>query len=674
MALLSSSPYSFTPTAGTTGTGSYNTQDWLSLLTGLGTGGLAGGASSAAINEQVARLRALGSSAAGDYSNLAQHVTQGTQFTPYTLTNALGTVQQTAPGVVSQTLTPQQQANVNAATAMQGGLYGQALPDTSGIQQQAFGQVGGYLSPTGNQQLQNLSGMFGNIAGTAAGQYGAPTGLEGTTAQALQGAAAGMSGIGAGLGDFNTQQATLAAQAAAAAKQYGAPTGLEATTNAALGYGLTGLQNVNQGLGGLQGLQDAYTRQAQAAAGTLGGSTQAMADQLFQTQQAMVTPEQQRQQLALENRLRAQGRLGTTTAMYGGTPEQLAMQKAIEEQRAGSAYGALTNAEQMAASQQARALGLGTAASGMATNISGLQTAAEQRALAAIQSGQQGRSLQDQLLSAQQQRELGFTNAAQQTAANREALTASQQQRALGLLTAGQQGTSLQEQLQASQLQQSMAAGQQASTLAAANQALKQGDVQTAASLFNIGSSAAQLPSQLRTQNIANAGQLQAQALAPSAQQLQQAQLAASMGQQNAAANLAAGTLFGNLVSTGMQEQLTAESAAAALRGKQYTSALSALGSSGGATGTAANAINSLISQGVRKVGDNLVNAANQVIGSVADVLGPTAASLWDSVGNIFDSNYQFEEDWQNAMAGNFTSDDTNAISDAWDTVKGWFS
>lgn len=575
MALLSSSPYSFTPTAGTTGTGSYNTQDWLSLLTGLGTGGLAGGASSAAINEQVARLRALGSSAAGDYAGLAQQVTQGTQFTPYTLTNALGTVQQTAPGIVTQTLTPQQQANVNAATAMQGGLYGQALPDTSGIQQQAFGQVGGYLSPTGNQQLQNLSGMFGNIAGTAGAAYGAPTGLEGTTAQALQGAAAGLSGIGGGLG-------------------------------------------------GLQTLQQQYTQQAQQAAGGLGGSTQDMANQLFQTQQAMVTPEQQRQQLALENRLRAQGRLGTTTAMYGGTPEQLAMQKAIEEQRAGSAYGALTNAEQIAASQQARALGLGQAAVGTQQGISGL--------------------------------------------------TSEQQARALGLLTAGQQGTSLQNQLQASQLQQATTAGQASSALAAANQALKQGDVQTAASLFNIGSSAAQLPSQLRTQNIANAGQLQAQALAPSAQQLQQAQLAASMGQQNAAANLAAGTLFGNLASTGMQEQLTAESAAAALRGKQYTSALSAMAASGGQQGTTAGTINQAISNGFTKVGDNLVNSANQVVGKVADLLGPEVAGMWDSVGRIFDSNYQFEKDWQTAMAGQLTSADTGIVSKAWDTVMGWFS
>ena len=575
MALLSASPYSFTPTAGTTGTGSYNTQDWLSLLTGLGTGGLAGGASSAAINEQVARLRALGSSAAGDYAGLAQQVTQGTQFTPYTLTNALGTVQQTAPGVVSQTLTPQQQANVNAATAMQGGLYGQALPDTSGIQQAAFGQVGGYLSPTGNQQLQNLSGMFGNIAGTAGAAYGAPTGLEGTTAQALQGAAAGLSGIGGGLG-------------------------------------------------GLQTLQQQYTQQAQQAAGGLGGSTQDMANQLFQTQQAMVTPEQQRQQLALENRLRAQGRLGTSTAMYGGTPEQLAMQKAIEEQRAGSAYGALTGAEQMAASQQARALGLGQAAVGTQQGISGLTT--------------------------------------------------DQQNRALGLLTAGQQGTSLQNQLQASQLQQATTAGQASSVLAAANQALKQGDVQTAASLFNIGSSAAQLPSQLQGQNITQAGQLQAQALAPSAQQLQQTQLAASMGQQNASANLAAGTLFGNLVSTGMQEQLTAESAAAALRGKQYTSALSTLANtSGGAKGTAANAISSMINQGITKVGNKLFNAGGQLIGDAADIIGEGAASLWDSIGNVFDTDAQFEEDWQNAMAGEFTSDDSNYISDAWDEVKSWF-
>jgi hypothetical protein len=76
---------------------------------------LTGAASGAGVNDAVARLQALGQSGMTDYTNLAKTATEGINFTPYTLTSALGTTKQTAPGVISQQLTPQQQANVNAA-------------------------------------------------------------------------------------------------------------------------------------------------------------------------------------------------------------------------------------------------------------------------------------------------------------------------------------------------------------------------------------------------------------------------------------------------------------------------------------------------------------------------------------------------------------------------------
>jgi len=49
--------------------------------------------------------------------------------------------------------------------------------------------------------------------------------------------------------------------------------------------------------------------------------------------EAAAAPQRQREQLALEQRLLNQGRLGVRTAQYGGTPEQLALAKAMEEQR-----------------------------------------------------------------------------------------------------------------------------------------------------------------------------------------------------------------------------------------------------------------------------------------------------------------------------------------------------
>ena len=65
-------------------------------------------------------------------------------------------------------------------------------------------------------------------------------------------------------------------------------------------------------------------------------------------------PEQERARLELEQRLANQGRLGVQTAMYGGTPEQLALQKAIQEQQANTAISAMeqARAEQALQSQQ----------------------------------------------------------------------------------------------------------------------------------------------------------------------------------------------------------------------------------------------------------------------------------------------------------------------------------
>jgi hypothetical protein len=467
--------FNFTP-SGIDASGSYNTSDWLSVLGGLATGGITGAASGAGVNDAIARLQALGQTGLTDYTNLAKTATEGINFTPYTLTSALGTTKQTAPGVISQELTPQQQANVNAAQQQQASLYGAAVPDTSGISQGAF---------TGAQSQ---------------------------------------------LGQVGAGQEDLAALRA--------------------GYGTA----------------------AQGMTGMLGGSTTGMADQLFQQQQAMRSPVQQRQQLELENRLRAQGRLGTSTAAYGGTPEQLAMAKAVQEQQSADAFNSMTQAEQMATSQQARALGLGSATS----------------------------------------------------------------------------------------------------TLAQAQQALRQGDIANAQGLFNIGSAAAQLPQQMQGQNIAQAGQLQSQALAPAAAQLQQAQLAGTMGQQRAQAGYQAGGLFASTAGAGLQERLTAESAAAALRGKQYTSALGALANKGGQSGTNANTIQKAMDAGIKKVGDELFDAGGKLLGKAGDLIGEGASALWDGFGNIFDTDAQFEKDWQAGVVGQLTSDDVSSglIPDAIDSIS----
>ena len=81
---------------------------------------------------------------------------------------------------------------------------------------------------------------------------------------------------------------------------------------------------------------------------------------IFGRMQATLQPEQERQRLALEERLFGQGRLGVHTNQYGGTPEQLALEKAIAEQQAGLGVSAMeqARAEQALQSQQTLA-GLG---------------------------------------------------------------------------------------------------------------------------------------------------------------------------------------------------------------------------------------------------------------------------------------------------------------------------
>lgn len=83
------------------------------------------------------------------------------------------------------------------------------------------------------------------------------------------------------------------------------------------------------------------------ALGQIGTATPTT-EQLFAQMQATRQPGQERAQLELENRLFAQGRGGTQTAAYGGTPEALALQKAIQEQQSADLLSAMTTAPTLA--------------------------------------------------------------------------------------------------------------------------------------------------------------------------------------------------------------------------------------------------------------------------------------------------------------------------------------
>ena len=88
---------------------------------------------------------------------------------------------------------------------------------------------------------------------------------------------------------------------------------------------------------------------------------------------AMQRPEEQRQQLALEERLANQGRLGVRTNMYGGTPEQLAMSKAQTEAQNQASLMAMQQAQQ----EQLQQANIGSTFAGLGSQLAGRDLAAQ---------------------------------------------------------------------------------------------------------------------------------------------------------------------------------------------------------------------------------------------------------------------------------------------------------
>ena len=109
---------------------------------------------------------------------------------------------------------------------------------------------------------------------------------------------------------------------------------------------------------GLSPQEQALQQQLFGGAGQFFGQAQAPTmtreQEIFERMRAAQRPEEERQRLALEERLAAQGRLGTSSAAFGGaTPEQLAMATAQEEARTRSMLGAMQQAQAEQAQQAA---------------------------------------------------------------------------------------------------------------------------------------------------------------------------------------------------------------------------------------------------------------------------------------------------------------------------------
>ena len=92
-----------------------------------------------------------------------------------------------------------------------------------------------------------------------------------------------------------------------------------------------------------QQIQDQLLTDVNALAKVDPTTAQSLYDQI----RAIQMPEEDRQRLAMQNSLFNQGRSGVQTAAYGGTPEQLAFQKAIQESQNAAAFQSAQLAPQL---------------------------------------------------------------------------------------------------------------------------------------------------------------------------------------------------------------------------------------------------------------------------------------------------------------------------------------
>lgn len=142
-------------------------------------------------------------------------------------------------------------------------------------------------------------------------------------------------------------------------------------------FGLAGQQQAAQQAFGLGG-------QFMGQAGMpMAGREQDVYDRIRATQLG----EEERQRLQLEERLFNQGRGDVRTAMFGGTPEQMALAKAQEEAQNQASLMAMQQAQQEQQQQAAMGAQFAGLGSGLASQRQALDAAQQARAMQALQGG-----------------------------------------------------------------------------------------------------------------------------------------------------------------------------------------------------------------------------------------------------------------------------------------------
>jgi len=211
--------------------------------------------------------------------------------------------------------------------------------------------------------------------------------------------------------------------------------GVADASRALLARGQAGLGQTPFGLSGQQQAAQRAFGLGQEFMGQAGMPMGAREQDVYNRIRATQLGEEERQRLALEERLFAQGRGGVQTAMYGGTPEQLAMAKAQEEAQNQAALMAITQAQQE--QRQAADIGAtyGQLGSNIATQRQALEAAQQLMAQQALQGGSAIASQEQALRNAQQMAALQGLQTGQGLLSTRMGLQEAQQRMGLGALT-----------------------------------------------------------------------------------------------------------------------------------------------------------------------------------------------------------------------------------------------
>ncbi|MEL0014819.1 MAG: hypothetical protein VW715_06365 [Rhodospirillales bacterium] len=355
------------------------------------------GLSAAALQDQMRRLSDIGTGLATGARELGEEAQAGTAFRPFTVSTGFGGITTTPTGGYTTTLSPamaaQQQALQGITSGLLGGMGGMEPPriaggmqaprapyDLTAAERTGFSGLGPTPRPIG--QLQGSSGprppsLQEVLAGRGFTMPEKPTGIS---HQAMVGFKDPVTGDFRFGGAHDASHASLLSdfygqnpEALELAKQYQADPFQFGGKPSPIGSIGSKLGQMIQPSGGLIGeLQPAQPSQAptapatggfgagipdvsgitgQALGGVGGFLTGAMAPmaqreaEVYERIRATQRPEEQRKQLALEERLAAQGRTGLRTAQFGGSPEQLALAQAQEEAKARASLAAIQQAQ-----------------------------------------------------------------------------------------------------------------------------------------------------------------------------------------------------------------------------------------------------------------------------------------------------------------------------------------